>query len=127
MTGIEPAVYAGIMAFAAIVGLAWKVHGYIRGQIDEGVKPLKEADSEMRAVISVQEAKSKLLEESLTVFRLEVAKTYTTKEDVFNANKPVLDSVERLTHSVDKMNTRIDRVIEQSNAAKPANRRRPAE
>lgn len=127
MTGIEPAVYAGIMAFAAIVGLAWRFHGYIRTQVAEGVKPLQEADSNMRAVISVQEAKSKLLEDSLNIFRLEVAKTYTTKEDVFNANKPVLDSVERLTNSVDNMNTRIDRVIEQSNAAKAASRRRVAD
>lgn len=120
MTGIEPAVYAGFMAICAIVGIAWKLLGVVKGHVAEEMKPVKE---------SLKKAEDRIVtaEAGLTIFRLEVARTYTTKEDVFNANKPVLDSVDRLTTSVDNMNTRIDRVIEQSNAAKPASRRRAPE
>lgn len=127
MTGIEPAVYAGFVAIVTIMGIAWKLMDRVKLHVEAEVKPIKESLLEARGTISVAEGRAKLHEEAFNLFRLEVAKTYTTKEDVLNANKPVLDSVERLTHSVDNMNTRIDRVIEQSNAVKPASRRRTAE
>lgn len=126
MTGIEPAVYAGIMAFLAIMGVGWKGLSFMKARIKEEVQPVKDKLDETTARISVHEAQAKLSEAMFTEFRLEVARTYTTKEDVTNAIRPVLDSVERLTNSVDNMNTRIDRVIEQSNAAKTTTRRAAA-
>lgn len=112
------------MAIAGIVGIAWKFHNYLKAHVADEVKPIKENLESVRAEVRKAEDRVLTAEAGLTIFRLEVARTYTTKEDVMNSNKPVLDSVERLTHSVDNMNTRIDRVIEQSNAAKPAARRR---
>lgn len=126
MTGIEPAVYGGIMAFLAIMTLAWKGLAFLKSHVAEEVKPIREKLEETATRMAVQEAQAKLADSQFTEFRLEVARTYTTKEDVINANRPVLDSVERLTNSVDNMNTRIDRVIEQSNAAKTPTRRAAA-
>lgn len=126
MTGIEPAVYGGIMAFLAIMTLAWKGLAFLKSHVAEEVKPIKEKLEETTMRISIHEAQAKMADSQFTEFRLEVARTYTTKEDVINANRPVLDSVERLTNSVDNMNTRIDRVIEQSNAAKTPARRAAA-
>lgn len=124
--GIEPAVYAGIMAFIAIMATGWKALTFMKARIKEEVQPVKDRLDETTARMAVHEAQAKLTEAHLVEFRLEVARTYTTKEDVSNAIRPVLDSVERLTNSVDNMNTRIDRVIEQSNAAKTTTRRTAA-
>lgn len=115
------------MALAAIVTGAWRFMGIMRSRVDDWNKPHVDALAHTKAQVSVLEAKVKMGDDALTSFKLEVARVYTTKEDVINANKPVLDSVDRLTSSVDKMNTRIDRVIEQSNTAKPASRRRAAD
>lgn len=120
MSGIEPAVYAGLMAIVAIVGIAWKFYTFMRSETKSQLEPIERDLSKTKA--DLKQVGDEFLE-----FRLEVSRTYTTKEDVFNANKPVLDGVERLSKSVDNMTTRIDRVIEQSNAAKPASRRRTAE
>lgn len=127
MTGIEPAVYAGFVALVFIVGTAWKFLAFLKNHVEDEVKPVKEKVTSLKSEVAVIEGKLMLAEEKVNIFKLEVARTYTTKEDVLNANKPVIDSVERLTHSVDKMNTRIDRVIEQSNAAKTTTRRRASE
>lgn len=124
--GIEPAVYAGLVAVAFIVGTAWKLLGVLKANVAEEVKPIKEELDKQAMRLAVHEAQAKMTETQFNDFRLEVARTYTTKEDVTNAIRPVLDSVERLTNSVDNMNTRIDRVIEQSNAAKPPARRASA-
>lgn len=124
--GIEPAVYAGIMAFLAIMGIGWKALSFVKDRVKEEVKPVQAKLDETTARISAHEAQLKFTETQFTEFRLEVARIYTTKEDVANAIRPVLDSVERLTNSVDNMNTRIDRVIEQSNAAKTTTRRAAA-
>lgn len=121
--GIEPAVYGGFMAIVAIVTVAWKLMGFIKTHVEQEIKPVKEAITEAKLTISMQEARAKLAEEQFNGFRLEVARTYTTKEDVFNATRPIMESMDRLTNSVDNMNTRIDRVIEQSNAAKTTPRR----
>lgn len=115
------------MAVAALLALAWRAVVFIKDRVEDGVKPVREDLNKTKGDASVLEARVKLSEEALNIFKIEAARTFSTKEDVMSANKPVLDSVERLTHSVDKMNTRIDRVIEQSNAAKPASRRRTAE
>lgn len=123
MTGIEPAVYGGVMAIAAILAMGWKFLGFIKTHVRDELKPVNDKLADTTSRMSVHEARAKLSEEQFNAFRLEVARTYTTKEDVINANRPVLDSVERLTNSVDNMNTRIDRVIEQSNAAKTTTRR----
>lgn len=127
MTGIEPAVYGGVMAIAAIIAMAWKFLGFIKDHVNEEIKPIQDNLEGVKRESNILEARIKFAEEVFNTFRLEVATTYSTRADVVNANKPVLDSVDRLTSSVDKMNTRIDRVIEQSNAVKPAARRRPAE
>lgn len=120
MSGIEPAVYAGLMAVAAIIGIAWKFYTFMRSETKTQLEPIERDLTKAKAEI-------KQIGDDFLEFRLEVSRTYTTKEDVFNANKPVLDGVERLSKSVDHMTTRIDRVIEQSNAAKPATRRRSTE
>jgi uncharacterized protein YoxC len=124
--GIEPAVYGGFMAIVAIVTVAWKLMGFIKSHVEQEIKPVKDSIQDMKTTVSVHEARAKLSEEQFNGFRLEVARTYTTKEDVFNATRPIMESMDRLTHSVDNMNTRIDRVIEQSNAAKPPVRRAAA-
>lgn len=126
MMGIEPAVYGGVMAIAAILAMGWKFLGFIKSHVADEIRPVNDKLAETTSRMSVHEARAKLADEQFTSFRLEVARTYTTKEDVINANRPVLDSVERLTNSVDNMNTRIDRVIEQSNAAKTPVRRSTA-
>ncbi len=123
MTGIEPAFYGGFMALCALVAMVWKGYAWLKNHVAEETKPIREKLDGMSSRMAVHEAQVKLAESQFHEFRLEVARTYTTKEDVTNAIRPVLDSVERLTNSVDNMNTRIDRVIEQSNAAKTTTRR----
>lgn len=113
MTGIEPAVFAGFMALAGLAAMFWKIYTGLDGKITGAVNPVRE--------------KAQKACDDLNSFKLEVAQKYTTKEDVAQAIKPVLTSVEGVKTSVDNMTARVDRILEMSHSAKPVQRRATAQ
>lgn len=117
MAGVEPAIAVAIVFLIGVITAAYKALGWVRQEIEKGVSPVSLKTVKIEAELDITK-------KELADYKVEAARTFTTKEDVINANRPVLQSVERLTNSVDSMNSRIDRVIEQSNAAKPVTRRR---
>lgn len=113
MTGIEGGVLAGIMAIVGILTVGYRALSGVEKKISDAVSPVN--------------TKAQKTQEEFNSFRLEVAQKYTTKEDVAQAIKPVLTSVEGVKTSVDNMTSRIDRIIEQSNSAKTVRRRASTE
>ncbi|QWY83586.1 putative tape measure protein [Rhizobium phage RHph_X2_26] len=107
MTGQEIMAVVGFMVMLVTAGA--KLYMSLAKRTDDA---RKEASEVMARVGEVNERLSR--------YKLHVAETYVSKEDMQNSLKPVMESINSVKGAVDNLASRIDRVIE----ARPSSRAR---
>jgi len=108
-----------VIALTIIVGAVAGVWWRIEGRIDKAVSAVAE-DANTRT--QAAHAAAALAASQLADFRLEAARTYVSKGDVQQVRDEILGAVDGLKVSLDRMNERLDRVVENAAKRQPVHR-----
>lgn len=105
------AVLALLAIFGTISGIWWRIENRIE-------RARSDADTKAQAAHGT----ASLALAQLADFKLEAARTYVGKSDVQQVRDEILGAVDGLKTSLDRMNERLDRVVENSAKRQPVHR-----
>lgn len=108
-------VFALSLVIGSVAGVWWR----IEGRIDKAVKAVAD-DANMR--VQAAHTAATLALNQLAEFKLEAARTYVGKSDVQQVRDEILGAVDGVKLSLDRMNERLDRVVENSAKRQPVHR-----
>lgn len=108
-------VFALIVLVSVIAGVWWR----IEGRIDRAMKTVSdEANTRANAAHST----ASLVSSQLAEFKLEAARSYVSKDDVQQVRDEILGAVGGVRTSLDRINERLDRVVENNAKRQPVHR-----
>lgn len=109
----------GILFFltiaAAVAGVWWR----IEGKIDKTGKSVAD-DANLKA--QAAHAAAALAQSQIAEFKLEAARSYVSKDDVQQVRDEILGAVGGVHKSLDRINERLDRVVENAAKRQPVHR-----
>ncbi|MDQ0305358.1 hypothetical protein [Ancylobacter polymorphus] len=108
-------VFALTVLVGAVAGVWWR----IEGRIDKAVKTVAD-DASLRA--QAAQAAASMAATQLAEFKLEAARTYVSKDDVQQVRDEILGAVGGVRTSLDRINERLDRVVENAAKRQPVHR-----
>ncbi len=109
----------GVLFVLTILGAVAAVWWRIEGRIDKTGKAVAD-DANMKA--QAAHAAAALAQSLLAEFKLEAARTYVSKDDVQQVRDEILGAVGGVRTSLDRINERLDRVVENAAKRQPVHR-----
>ena len=113
VTGEMVVFFLAIMG--AVAGLWWR----IEGRID---KAMEKVSDEANTRANAAHSTAALVQSQLAEFKLEAARSYVSKDDVQQVRDEILGAVGGVLKSVDRINERLDRVVENNAKRQPVHR-----
>lgn len=116
-------IIALVVAVVVVLGAAGAMWRYLESKIERArLDAVERAVAALEAAV-IANAAADLARQDLASFKTHVAETYVTKEGMHEQTAEIMQAIRGVGGSVDRLNERIDRVIEQRATAA---RRRPS-
>lgn len=108
-----------VLFFLAVMGTLAGLWWRIESRIDRTAKAVAD-DANTKA--QAAHATAALVQGQLAEFKLEAARTYVSKDDVQQVRDDILGAVGGVHKSLDRINERLDRVVENAAKRQPVHR-----
>lgn len=109
----------GVLFVLTILGAVAGVWWRIEGRID---KAMEKVSDEANTRANAAHSTAALVQSQLAEFKLEAARSYVSKDDVQQVRDEILGAVGGVHKSLDRINERLDRVVENAAKRQPVHR-----